>query len=155
MTTLKQCFSLAICFQRSSLFNHPKFFGTSPQLWCHKTMYYFLKKTSCPEKPLDLTVLPIKHYFSKVGKKDTTTKAFVLINHCFINFFFFGLEVMFKIIPFLAPQWTLWETSGVGDKVGEGGWSGWCRIKAWWGRPVIEKGISKVLSKWWNNLKFV
>ena len=87
VTTLKQCFSLAICFQRSSLFNHPKFFGTSPQLWCHKTMYYFLKKTSCPEKPLDLTVLPVKHYFSKVSQKDTTTKAFVLINHCFINFF--------------------------------------------------------------------
>ena len=88
VTTLKQCFSLTICFQRSSLFKHPKFFGTSPQLWCHKTMYYFLKKTSCPEKPLDLTVLPVKHYFSKVRKKDITTKAFVLINHCFINFFF-------------------------------------------------------------------
>ena len=46
---------------------------------------------------------------------------------------------------FLAPQRTLWTTSGVGSKGGGGGWGGWCGISAGSGGPVVDKSIPKVL----------
>ena len=87
------------------------------------------------KKPLDSTVLTVNSYHFKVSKKDITTKAFVLI---IVHFNYFkqvifgweGWEIIFKIIPFLAPQRTLWTTSGAGGKGGEGGWGGRCRISA-------------------------
>ena len=121
-----------------------------------------LLRKHIPKKPLDSTVLPVNNYLSKVRKKKTTTKAFVQhFNHFKqINS---GWKIMFKIMPFLAPQRTLGITSVVGCKGdgegwGGGGWGWGCRISA--GSVHDQENMrwtkaSQKCFKWLNNLKFV
>ena len=121
-----------------------------------------LLRKHIPKKPLDSTVLPVNNYLSKARKKKTTTKAFVQhFNHFKqINS---GWKIMFKIMPFLAPQRTLGITSVVGCKGdgegwGGGGWGWGCRISA--GSVHDQENMrwtkaSQKCFKWLNNLKFV
>ena len=94
-----------------------------------------------PKKPLDSTVLPVNNYLSKVRKKKTTTKAFVQhFNH--FKQIIFGWKIIFRIMPFLAPQRTLWITSVVGCK-GEGGGGGECHQLKCACLEAMQDGVSE------------
>ena len=147
--TLKQCFYLTICFQRWKIFLTSKFFWH----FSHDGGFGITKLCIIPlrehhtQNNSGFDSATCKQWPFQTQQKGHNSKIIVLLIVSF-NYFkkiIFGLEIILKTIPFLASQRTLWATSGVGGKGRGGGWGGWCRIRAWTGRLVVDKSIPKVL----------